>query len=190
MIVKLSNILRRLLGKDDEFVPLSEEIEFVDDYLDIEVVRFGRDKLRVFKELDPNSLDILVPSMILQPLVENAIKHGLSDKVEGGSIFVRSRAVTGKIIIEVEDDGVGMSGLRRASSSSGTGIGMVNVAERLQVVFGDAGQMTRGKPARPGNAGTSRIAGPAGRRHGRLGRRSALRSPLQHLAVDNPRTPE
>ena len=66
-------------------------MEFIDDYLDIEVVRFGRDKLRVVKELDPESLEVMVPSMLLQPLVENSIKHGLSSKVEGGSIYLRSR---------------------------------------------------------------------------------------------------
>ena len=72
--------MRRLLRKGDSFVPLREEFEFLDDYLDIEVVRFGRDKLKVVKELDPASLDHLVPSMILQPLVENAIKHGLASQ--------------------------------------------------------------------------------------------------------------
>jgi len=141
MIVKLSNILRRLLRKGDSFAPLREEVEFLDDYLDIEVVRFGREKLKIYKELDPNSLDHLVPSMILQPLVENALKHGLADKVEGGSIHLRSRAADERIIIEVEDDGVGMPA-SGSSSSSGTGIGMVNVSERLQVVYGDAAQIT------------------------------------------------
>ena len=58
--------------------PLREEVEFIDNYLDIEVVRFGRDKLQVVKELDPASLDVMVPSMLLQPLVENSIKHGLA----------------------------------------------------------------------------------------------------------------
>ncbi len=141
MIVKLSNILRRLLRKGDAFVPLREELEFLDDYLDIEVARFGRDKLRVVKELDPASLEHLMPSMILQPLVENSIKHGLADKVEGGSIHVRSRCAEHRVVIEIEDDGVGMpqSG---ASSSAGTGIGMVNVSERLQVVYGDAAEIT------------------------------------------------
>ena len=80
LIVKLANILRRLLRKTDAFVPLSEEIQFIDDYLDIEVVRFGHDKLKVIKELDPLSLDMMVPSMLLQPLVENSIKHGLEPK--------------------------------------------------------------------------------------------------------------
>jgi two-component system LytT family sensor kinase len=139
MIVKLGNILRRLLRKGDSFVPLREELEFLDDYLDIEVARFGRDKLKVVKELDPASLELLVPSMILQPLVENAVKHGFSSKVDGGSIYIRSRCAEQRVVIEVEDDGVGMS---VTSASTGTGIGMVNVTERLQVVYGDAAEIT------------------------------------------------
>lgn len=139
MIVKLGNILRRLLRKGDSLVPLGEEIEFLDDYLDIEVKRFGPEKLRVHKELDPASLNHLVPSMILQPVVENAVKHGLSDKVEGGSIHIRTRCVENRVIIEVEDDGVGIAA---SGASTGTGIGMVNVSERLQVVYGDAAEIT------------------------------------------------
>ena len=140
MIVKLGNILRRLLRKGDSFVPLREEFEFLDDYLDIEVARFGRDKLKVVKELEQTSLDHMVPSMILQPLVENAFKHGLSSKVEGGSIYLRSRCAEHRLVLEVEDDGVGMpaDGTR---APSGTGIGMENVTERLQVVYGDAAEI-------------------------------------------------
>ena len=144
LILKLSKILRRLLGKHDEFVQLREEIEFVDDYLDIEVVRFGRDKLRVYKHLDPATLDIVVPSILLQPLVENSIKHGLAPKVDGGSITIRSRLQEGKLLIQVEDDGVGMSAppaVAAQTMSSGRGIGMMNVAERLHVLFGDEGKM-------------------------------------------------
>src|SRR5262249_13381587 len=88
LIIKLATILRRLLNSSDAFVPLREELEFIDNYLDIEVVRFGRDKLKVVKEVEQPSLDIMVPSMLLQPLVENSIKHGLSSKIEGGSIFL------------------------------------------------------------------------------------------------------
>jgi two-component system LytT family sensor kinase len=144
LILKLSKILRRLLGKHDEFVQLREEIEFVDDYLDIEVVRFGRDKLRVYKHLDPDTLDVIIPSMLLQPLVENSIKHGLSPKIDGGSITIRSRLQQGMLLIQVEDDGVGMSSppAVAAQAASGRGIGMVNVAERLHVLFGDDGKMT------------------------------------------------
>jgi len=145
LILKLSKILRRLLAKHGEFVPLQEEIEFIDAYLDIEVVRFGPDKLRVHKLLDPETLDIVIPSMILQPLVENSIKHGLSRKVDGGSITVRSRIRDNRLLIQVEDDGVGMSTPQAtgvARTGSGRGIGMANVAERLQVLFGDEGKMT------------------------------------------------
>ena len=141
MIVKLGNILRRLLRKGDSFVPLREEFEFLDDYLDIEVARFGHDKLKVVKELEPGSLDYLVPSMILQPLVENAVKHGFASKVDGGSIHIRSRNAGQRVVIEVEDDGVGMPAAG-ASTSSGTGIGMLNVTQRLQVVYGNAAQIT------------------------------------------------
>jgi two-component system LytT family sensor kinase len=144
VIFKLATILRRLLNASEAFAPLREEFEFIDNYLDIEVVRFGRDKLRVVKELDPASLDVVVPSMLLQPLVENCIKHGLASKVEGGSIYLRSRVTDSRLIIEVEDDGVGMGGaqLEESSSRSGMGIGMANISERLQVLYGDTARMT------------------------------------------------
>jgi two-component system, LytTR family, sensor kinase len=144
VISKLATILRRLLNSSDSFVPLREEVEFIDNYLDIEVVRFGPDKLRVVKELAPESLDVMVPSMLLQPLVENSIKHGLSSMVEGGSIYLRSRLSDSGLVIEVEDDGVGMAATQLAESTStrGTGIGMANVSERLEVLYGDAARIT------------------------------------------------
>ena len=144
MILKLATILRRLLNSTDSFVPLREEMEFIDNYLDIEVVRFGHDKLRVLKDLDPASLEVMVPSMLLQPLVENCIKHGLTPKVEGGSISLRSRLIKSRLVIEVEDDGVGMGAahlLEKPDGFGGTGIGMANVAERLKVLYGDAAKM-------------------------------------------------
>ena len=148
MILKLATILRRLLNSTDSFVALREEIEFIDNYLAIEVVRFGRDKLKVVKELDPASLEAMVPSMLLQPLVENCIKHGLSPKVEGGSITLRSRLIKSRLVVEVEDDGVGMASAQefvpengQAQSLAGMGIGMANVAERLKVLYGDAAKM-------------------------------------------------
>jgi two-component system LytT family sensor kinase len=144
LIVKLASILRRLLRKTDAYVPLREEVEFIDDYLDIEVMRFGRDKLNVVKELDPASLDVLVPCMVLQPLVENSIKHGLSPKVGGGSIHIRSQIEADYLMIEVEDDGVGMGSvnlLEPPTGIGGTGIGMANVVERLKVLYGESAAM-------------------------------------------------
>jgi two-component system LytT family sensor kinase len=144
VISKLATILRRLLNSTESFVPLREDVEFIDNYLDIEVVRFGRDKLRVVKELDPASLDVMVPAMLLQPLVENSIKHGLSSMVEGGSVYLRSRLSEETLIIEVEDDGVGMAAKQPSDGQNtrGAGIGMANISERLQVLYGDTARMT------------------------------------------------
>jgi two-component system, LytTR family, sensor kinase len=145
LIIKLANILRRLLHSSDAFVPLREELEFIDDYLDIEVVRFGRDKLKVIKELEPASLEVMVPSMLLQPLIENSIKHGLSSKIEGGSVYLRSRLTDSRVVIEVEDDGVGMGSaqfLEPPTGLGGSGIGMANVAERLKVLYGETAKLT------------------------------------------------
>jgi two-component system, LytTR family, sensor kinase len=86
-----------------------------------------------------------VPSMLLQPLVENSIKHGLSSKVEGGSITLRSRVGRRLVIVEVEDDGVGMGAaqlIEKPDGLGGTGIGMANVAERLKVLYGETARMT------------------------------------------------
>src|SRR6202167_2564154 len=148
MILKLATILRRLLHSTDSFVALREEVEFIDNYLDIEVVRFGPDKLKVVKDLDPLSLEAMVPSMLLQPLVENCIKHGLAPKVEGGSITLRSRVIKSRLVIEVEDDGVGMQSAPASGQEhepvdgvGGMGIGMANVVERIKVLYGDAAKM-------------------------------------------------
>jgi two-component system LytT family sensor kinase len=143
LIVKLASILRRLQRKGDAFVQLRDEVEFIDDYLDIEVVRFGRDKLQVVKDLDPGTLDMIVPTMVLQPLVENSLRHGLSPRIEGGSISLRSRLEDGFLLLEVEDNGVGMPAPgENIPVQPGTGIGMSNVSERLKVLYGDTATMT------------------------------------------------
>jgi two-component system LytT family sensor kinase len=140
LIVKLANILRALLKDHDSYILLRDELSFTDDYLGIEVVRFGADKLRVVKEIDPMTLDQPVPSMLLQPLIENSIKHGLEPRLKGGTITLRSRMEGARMIIEIEDDGVGIAPGRPRSSGvlRGTGIGMKNVRERMEVLFGDA----------------------------------------------------
>ena len=135
VVYKLSNILRRLLRKHENFNLLRDELSFIDDYLSIEMVRFG-DKLRFQKDVSPATLDLLVPSMLLQPLVENSIRHGLSGKLEGGMISIRSQAENGRIRVSVEDDGVGIPEARLATLLE-QGIGISNVNERLKVLFGD-----------------------------------------------------
>jgi two-component system LytT family sensor kinase len=114
----------------------------VDDFLAIEVVRFGPDKLKVSKDLDPATLDGMVPSMLLQPLVENSIKHGLGPKIDGGTIVLRSRLAGDLLVLQVEDDGVGMSISAASSVGNGSGIGMSNVAERLKVLYGNLAHMS------------------------------------------------
>ena len=108
LIGKLSGLLRRLLRSQEHFVTLREEIESIDEYLDIETVRFG-ETLVVEKRIAPETLDQLVPSMLLQPLVENSIKHGISRKVGGGRITISSGRARGHTVIEVIDDGLGMA---------------------------------------------------------------------------------
>jgi two-component system LytT family sensor kinase len=151
MIVKLANILRVLLKNREAFVPFSEELAFTDDYLDIEVVRFG-EKLRVVKEIAEETLRVVVPSMLLQPLIENSIKHGLEPRIAGGTVTLRSRVLAdGRLMLEVEDDGVGMAserdepwpvnGLAGTVPGMGTGIGMRNVRERMEVLYGSEAEV-------------------------------------------------
>jgi two-component system LytT family sensor kinase len=158
MIVKLANILRVLLKDREAFVPFSEELAFTDDYLDIEVVRFG-EKLRVVKEIAEETLPVVVPSMLLQPLIENSIKHGLEPRIAGGTVTLRSRILSdGRLLLEVEDDGIGMDAdyesdavplggesaravVGYGSEGGAGGIGMRNVRERMQVLYGNQAQV-------------------------------------------------
>jgi two-component system LytT family sensor kinase len=136
VVIKLSSILRRLLRKQENFVPLREELSFIDDYLDIEVIRFGRDKLQVIKDVDEQTLEAFVPSMLLQPIVENCLKHGLSARLGGGEIRIHSRLDAGRITVTVEDNGVGIPP-DQLPEVYGRGIGISNVQERLRVLYGD-----------------------------------------------------
>ena len=155
MIVKLANILRALLKDREAFVPFSEELAFTDDYLDIEVVRFG-EKLKVVKEIAEDTLHVVVPGMVLQPLIENSIKHGLEPRISGGTVTLRSRITSeGMLMVEVEDDGVGMAPERNDASPvsglvrPGTGIGMRNVRERMEVLYGNLASVeTNSRPGR------------------------------------------
>src|SRR4051794_25828504 len=136
LITKLSGLLRRLMRSTDHFVTLREELESIDEYLDIEVVRFGP-QLRVTKQISPDTLNVIVPSMLLQPLVENSIKHGLSPKVGGGRIAIRAARREHRVVIEVVDDGLGMTDERLRQAFEG-GIGLSNVNERLRTIYGAA----------------------------------------------------
>ncbi len=151
LLLKLSNILRRRLKSQVHFSPLKQELEFIDDYLDIEVVRYGRDKLQIRKDIGPETLDSVIPSMILQPLVENAIRHGIGPKIEGGTVTLRAKRRDGRLRIEVCDNGVGIPEERRRQMPD-SGIGIRNVRERLQVLYGQDFSLTI--DSRPGQGTT------------------------------------
>jgi two-component system, LytTR family, sensor kinase len=136
VLLKLSRILRRRLKVQAHFAPLKEEMEFIDDYLDVEVVRFGHEKLHIVKAIEPETENLMIPSMILQPLVENAIRHGLAHKIEGGTITLRASRKNQRLMIEVKDDGAGIPERKREEIYA-SGIGISNVNERLRVLFGD-----------------------------------------------------
>jgi two-component system LytT family sensor kinase len=101
----------------------------------------------VVKEIAGDTLDITVPSMLLQPLIENSIKHGLEPRISGGTVILRSKILDGRLLIEIEDDGVGIEpgGTTRSPVSGlereGSGIGMRNVRERMSVLYGDDAQV-------------------------------------------------
>jgi two-component system LytT family sensor kinase len=134
MIYRLSKILRRLLRKAENYSPLREEIAFIDDYLAIEMVRFG-EKLKFEKDIEPATLSRLVPSMILQPIIENSIRHGLANKETGGTVRLRTWLEGTRLNILIEDDGVGIDE-EKLQTLFESGVGVSNVNERLRVLFG------------------------------------------------------
>ncbi|HST60841.1 MAG TPA: sensor histidine kinase [Longimicrobium sp.] len=140
MIGRLSELLRMSLGNTAQTVTLARELEFAQRYLDIEQVRFN-DRMTVRLDVAPDTLGAQVPSMILQPLVENAVKHGLSKKRGAGRIEVRSRRSAGTLELAVRDDGPGFGG---APSAAGNGVGLVNTRARLEQLYGaDGFEMAR-----------------------------------------------
>jgi two-component system sensor histidine kinase LytS len=139
IIGKLSFFFRYSLQKSDRMIPLAEELAQVDAYLDIEQTRFDS-KLTVCRNLDQNAQSVLIPPFILQPIVENAIKHGLQPKEDGGTLTITTMLRSAEVEIIIADDGVGINPeIRRSlgsSAYSNQGIGLVNVYERLKGMFG------------------------------------------------------
>ncbi|MGB7926238.1 MAG: histidine kinase [Pyrinomonadaceae bacterium] len=134
MIVGLSDLLRHALenaGKQE--VPLREELDFLELYLDIQQMRFP-DRLKVRMEIQPETLAARVPNLILQPLVENAIRHGIAQRVSAGLVAVTARNEDGLLRINVYDDGPGLQKGWRMEESDG--IGLANTRERLQQLYG------------------------------------------------------
>jgi two-component system, LytTR family, sensor kinase len=133
MTAHLGDLLRHSLeSADRNEVPLAEELATVDDYLAIQQIRFG-EKLRVEREIAPGTLAGSVPGFLLQPLVENAVEHGLVAKPEAGRILLRAERRDHSLLLTVKDDGVG---LPPSWNGDGNGFGLKNVAERLRALYG------------------------------------------------------
>lgn len=135
MTLRLSAVFRYvLLNSDKQFASLREELDFARSYLEIEEFRFG-DRLRTLFEIDPNLLERRVPTLLLQPLIENALKHGLAPRRSGGCISIVARRAAEGIILMVADDGVGLrTGTDRTSSAS-THAGLSNIRKRLATAY-------------------------------------------------------
>jgi len=125
-----------LRHREEDFVPLADELEMARAYLDIERARFG-DHLRVETRIDSPSLRHLIPSLVLQPLVENAVKHGLSRKRGGGTVRIDAALANGCLELSIGDDGLGMpaAALERVYER---GIGLRNLRDRLERLYGPA----------------------------------------------------
>jgi hypothetical protein len=141
MVTRLSQFLRHSLDNDPmQKVTLAKEVEALMLYLDIEKVRFA-DRLMVNVDLEGDSPRALVPSLLLQPLVENAIKYGIAQREWGGEVAIKARVFAGELLLEVSDNGPGMPEPELAklvsASGSGYGVGIRNTRERLRALYGD-----------------------------------------------------
>jgi two-component system, LytTR family, sensor kinase len=134
MLTRLSDLLRLALENAQQLVPLAEELAFLEPYIEIEQVRF-RDRLQFITDIPPETLDAEVPSLLLQPLVENAVRHGIARRTGAGTIEIRALAADGRLCLEVRDSGPGFprggaDGIERA------GVGLANTRARLEQLYG------------------------------------------------------
>jgi LytS/YehU family sensor histidine kinase len=144
MLSRLSDLLRMALDqRTQQEIPLKDELEFLQKYLEIEQARFG-DRLSVDYAVDPETLDAQVPNLILQPLVENSIRHAVAVRIEPGQIGVRARREGDRLELSVRDNGPGMPPGRLAAPARG--VGLSNTRSRLERLYGAAQHLTFSEP--------------------------------------------
>jgi len=132
MLARLSDLLRYALeSTDSQEVPLRKELDFLTRYLEIEQARFG-ERLQVRLQIEPAAMDANVPNLILQPLVENAIKHGIEPHARPGIVELRAQKQNSTLRLEVEDNGAGL----QSTTPSGFGVGLSNTRARLEQLYG------------------------------------------------------
>ena len=137
MIARLGDFLRLTLENSGaQEVSLQEELEFLKCYLEIERIRF-QDRLTVQMEIEPQALDARLPNLILQPIVENAIRHGISPRTSPGRIEIEARRVNGALQVQVTDNGPGLSSDSNTGSIVKAGVGLANTQARLKQLYGD-----------------------------------------------------
>lgn len=141
LLIRLASFFRHALKRRGHFNTLREEMEYLNTYLVLERARF-REKLRVVRDIDEELLDYKVPVLTIQPLVENAIKHGILPKPGPGTVQITARMVDDEMVIVVRDDGVGIPEEKlpfvlQPGYGSGNGVGLSNVHERLKGLFGE-----------------------------------------------------
>jgi LytS/YehU family sensor histidine kinase len=141
-----------LASDDRQEVALHEELRFLDDYLAIAQIRFSG-RLRIVRTVEPGVDDAMVPQFILQPLVENALRHGIGESVAGGTIEITARRDGEDLVLSVGDDGPGL-----AREPNGIGVGLRNIRERIDTLYGARARLDLG--ARPGGGTLATVRTP------------------------------
>jgi two-component system, LytTR family, sensor kinase len=137
VLVRLGDLLRLSLDHvGSQEVSLKQELEFLNGYLEIEQARF-QDRLKINRRVDPVTLDAVVPTLLLQPLVENAIRHGVSKRLGTGVVEIRSKRINSSLHLEIQDNG---PGLEPAATAPPKGLGLANTRARLQQLYGSQHQ--------------------------------------------------
>lgn len=137
LIIELSNYFRKTLTRNDDFVPLKEELELIESYVAIEKARFG-ERLQYSLSVPDDCLNFKIPIFILQPLIENSIKHGILPKTNGGNVCLNASYENNRIKFIVEDNGVGMNKNKlKEVTTNWPGIGLKNVNDRLKILYGE-----------------------------------------------------
>jgi hypothetical protein len=142
LVAGLGDLLRTMLtDAATQEVPLRRELAFLASYLEIERIRFS-DRLEVVFQVDEATLDASVPHLILQPLVENAMRHGIAPQARGGRLIISARRMNGQLMLSVRDDGRGLSNGNGSRGARRLGVGLNNIRDRLEHLFGPASSIT------------------------------------------------
>ncbi len=150
MVLRLSELLRQTLhNAAEQEVPLSRELELLSPYLEIQRIRFA-DRLTIQLDIAPDVATALVPTLVLQPLVENSIRHGISPRASGGSVRVRAERRGDALLVEVADDGIGARAWSGSAPREGVGLGATR--GRMRHLYGDAHRVEIEAPATGGFA--------------------------------------